>query len=274
MTAIIAWSTFDGKPGAASLYLASDSRITAERAGVGHDIIDDQFQKVFGAVDSPDIFAICGPIQGTLTFIPALMKEAKKLRDSCSYGEGAESQFPEDLFRSVLRNSNFGLLQGLAIFHAYRFGARRFGLTKVTFKNQPIPTFTVYSLREGGGLLFRDGSGDEMVRKTQSEYYDLEAESQGYSRWFWMSFHASLTNSQEVTCGGAPQLVGLYGKGGGIDLGVRFRAAAFVSGKRCARDDIEYRDELFQRVDASGILFPRAQPHARMGSPRIFKFAL
>ena len=112
-----------------------------------------------------------------------------------------------------------------------------------------------------------------MVKKKREEYHDQEAEAKGYSRWLWMSFYASLAQSNEPTCGGAPQIAALYGKGGGQTLGVYFANEAFVAGKLCVRSDIEYRDELFQRVDSSGTRLPGTQPHARMGKPRLFKFA-
>ena len=273
MTAIIAWFTFDGKPGAASLYLASDSRITTKRADGGYDVLDDNFQKVFASPDSPDIFTFCGPTQGGQTLMDELKKTAVVIRSLKGYGPGAESQFSEDLFRTVLTSKSFGLQPGLRVFHGYRFGTRRFGLTKVTLGASQKHSFTTYPLSQDGGLLFRDGSGDEMVKKTQGEYCDLEAESKGYSRWLWMSFHASLAQCTEVTCGGAPQLAALYGHNGGQTLGVYFKNEAFVEGKPCVRGDIEYRDELFQRVDAYGKRLPGAQPHARMGRPKIFKFA-
>jgi hypothetical protein len=159
------------------------------------------------------------------------------------------------------------------VFHGYRFGTRRFGLTAMTLDAHLSPDFRTYPLLTNGGILARDGSGDEMVQKMEAEYFDLEAESKGYSRWFWMSFHASLEQCKEATCGGAPQLAGLHGQNGGKMLGVYFRGAAFVGGLPCVRSDIEYRDELFQRVDAWGIRLQGARPHARMGRTRFFEFA-
>ncbi len=273
MTAILSWITNDGKPGAASLYLASDSRISRKRADGGYDVLDDNFQKVFASPQTPDIFAFCGPVVGVPALIEELIKAAVQVRGAKGYGERAESVFSEDLFGCVLKQRAFGVQAGLSVFHGYRFGTRRFGLTKVTIGDNQAPTFSPYGFGADWGLLAVDGKGDDMVEKKQEEYLSLEAESKGYSRWLWMSFYASLVNASEVTCGGAPQLAGLYGENGGNVLGVYFKGAAFVEGKLCVRADIEYRDELFQRVDASGSRLPNAQPHARMGKPRIFQFA-
>ena len=273
MTAIIAWCTCDGKEGPASLYLASDSRITSKLSNGDVKINNDNFQKVFASPDTPDIFAFCGPIQGIGPLMNALMKTAGEIRNERMYGEGAENHFSEDLFQSVLRQGTLDLRSGLRVFHGYRFGTRRFGLTSMTLDVHLVPTLKIHVLKADGGILARDGSGDEMVLKRLVEYYDLEAESKGYSRWFWMSFHASLEQCKEVTCGGPPQLAALYCQNDGYLLGVRFRDAAFVGGKPCVRDDIEYRDELLQRVDAYGKLLPGAQPHARMGRTRLFEFA-
>jgi hypothetical protein len=273
MTAIVAWITNDGNPGAASLYLAADSRITSKRPDGGCEIRDNHFQKVFASPQTPDIFAFCGPVSGVPALIDELIKAAEQVRGAKVYGEGAESVFSEDLFGYALKAKTFGIHAGLSVFHGYRFEARRFGLTKVTFADNQPHTFRHYCFETDWGLLAVDGRGDEMVSIKQQEYIRLESESKGYSRWLWMSFVASLKECTEPTCGGAPQLVGLYGKNGGNVLGVYFKDKAFVEGKLCIRGDIEYRDELFQRVDATGKLLPGAQPHARMRRPRIFQFA-
>lgn len=273
MTAIIAWLTHDGKPGAASLYLASDSRITTKRAGGGINVKNDNFQKVYTSPDTPDILAFCGPINGVSSLMDALINTAAKIRKERTYGDGAESQYSEDLFQTVLRQGSYSLLPSLRVFHGYRFGARRFGLTSMTIDDHVEPNFKTHVLPKDWGLLASDGSGDKMVGKKRVEYIELESESKGYSRWFWMSFYASLAKCSEVTCGGPPQLAVLYGHNGGNMLGVYFGDAAFVAGQPCVRSDIEYRDELFQRVDAYGNLLPDAQPHARMGKPRLFKFS-
>lgn len=273
MTAIISWITNDGKPGAASLYLASDSRISTRLADGSYQINDDRCQKLFTSKESPDIFAFCGPLSGIKEFIGALIIAAPKAREAIYYGEGAESLFAEDLFRHVLGQNEFGLLQGLTVFHGYRFGTRQFGLTSVVFTHNQKISFKHHSPNADWGLLAVDGNGEKMVVKQQSEYIDTQSESKGYSRWLWMSFYDSLIEPTNPTCGGAPQIAALFGRNGGVELGVYFKDAAYVAGKPTVRDDIEYRDELFQRVNAQGILLPNAQPQARMGKPRVFEFA-
>ena len=96
MTAIVAWITNDGKPGAASLYLASDSRISRERTDGGYDVLDDNFRKVFASPQTPDIFAFCGLVVGVPALIEELIKAAVQVRGAKGYGEGAESVFSED----------------------------------------------------------------------------------------------------------------------------------------------------------------------------------
>lgn len=273
MTAIIAWSTFDGHEGPASLYMASDSRFSLERPGGVWDAISDNNQKVFPSEKSPDVFGFCGPIAGVEKLVLLLRDSAVRMRESKGYGPGSESEYSSDIFEAALACGAGELRSGVQVFHGYRFGARQFGLAQVRFTSGGKIERIDYSLPAKGGLLFREGLGDEMVQKTQEEYFDLEAESKGFSRWLWMSFHESLERNPHPTCGGAPQLASLYTKGPGITLGVYFNGVGYVSGKPCNREDIEYRDALFQRVDAQGVRLPKAQPHARMGQARLFQFA-
>jgi hypothetical protein len=69
--------------------------------------------------------------------------------------------------------------------------------------------------------------------------------------------------------GGGPQLVGLYRKGPGRTFGTVFGGKRYFAGAPVARDaassdTVEWRNELFERVD--GVTARRldgAQPHAR-----------
>lgn len=274
MTAIIAWSTFDGhEEGPASLYLASDSRISRERPQGGWDVVSDEHQKVFASESSADVFGFCGPIAGVDALVKLLFECATRVRDSKCYGPGNESVYSSDIFEAALASGGHALQSGLQVFHGYRFDTRRFGLSQIRANSRGGFDRFDYLLPTKGGLLFRDGSGHEMVRKTQDEFFDAESESKGFSRWLWMSFHESLEKNTHPTCGGSPQLVGLYTKGPAMPLGVYFKGRGFVFGKPCDRTDIEYRDVLFQRVRVNGELLPNAQPHARMGRARLFQFA-
>jgi hypothetical protein len=274
MTAIIAWSTFDGhEEGPASLYLASDSRISRELPGGGWDVLGDSHQKIFASEQTADIFGFCGPIEGVEKVVRLLRESAVRMRESKGYGPGSETEYSSDIFEAALAEGAEALRSGVQIFHGYRFKGRRFGLAQVRATSDGQFARIDYSLPDKGGLLFREGLGAQMVQKSQEEYFDTEAESKGFSRWLWMSFHESLERNPHPTCGGAPQLAGLYTRGPGITLGVCFKGIGYVSGKQRNCDDIEYRDVLFQRVDARGVRLPNAQPHARMGRARLFQFA-
>lgn len=273
MTAIIAWSTFDGHDGPASLYLASDSRISREISNNNWETVSDTHKKIFASPETPDLFGFCGPISGMDELFPLLCSCAAHIRKSKGYGPGSEAQYSTDIFNAATDRGSHSLSAGVQIFHGYRFDTRRFGLSQVSMSKDGKFHRIDYKLPEKGGLLFREGLGDEMVQKTQEEYFDAEVESKGFSRWFWMSFYESLQNSSHPTCGGAPQLAALYTKSSAVTLGVFFKGAGYVCGQPCMLDDREYRDALFQRVDARGALLPKAQPHARMGQARLFQFA-
>ncbi len=271
MTAIIGWSTSDGH-GVASLYLGADSRISAQEAGGRTRVVDDEFQKTFSSPATPDIFAVSGPITKLDSLIGLLFTEAGRIRAEISFSAEAIGEFTRELIARISQRCNATDYTGLCLLHGYRFRDRDFGLTRVAFGEKLI--LEELPLRSTGGLLVVDGAGRPMVEMVQGEYISKESEAKEFSRWFWMSFVKSLDPATNKTCGGAPQLVGLYTKGPGVPLGVFFRNRGYVFGKPIDRTDLEYRDELFQRVNNYGLLLGGAQRHARkLGSPRHFDFA-
>jgi hypothetical protein len=263
MTAVISWSTFCGH-GTASLYLATDSRRSLQYPDGTLGFDRDDFQKTFASPTTPDIFAVCGKVGRLNSLVPRLFTAASEDRDAVG-GTAAGDEFTQ---RLVGRISDAALYDGLILFHGYRFGVNDFGLNRVQFGR--IPGFKKIPITPKNGLLYRDGSGEEMVRRAQLN--DLETDGRGFSRWYWQSFVLSLNPSTDKSCGGAPQLVGLFQKGAGVSFGIRFNGRTYVNGSSVVGVRIFHvRDELFQRVTPEGNLFENAQPHAR-NFPRIRLF--
>ncbi len=255
MTAIISWSTTSGH-GVGSLYLASDSR-KSFLCGNGDLVFgSDDLQKTFAAPTTADIFAVCGRVDNLSKLIPQLFLAAVNDRDTIG-GTAVADEYTHRLMKNIEKIS---LYDGLILFHGFRFGVNDFGLNRVAFgKSTKI---TKIQIQPANGLLYRDGSGQEMVKRAQLN--DPETDAKGFSRWYWQSFVISLSPSSDTGCGGSPQLVGLFQKGPGVTFGVRFKGESFVNGTLAEGDGIaQVRDELFQRVSTSGILLDKAQKHAR-----------
>jgi hypothetical protein len=236
-------------------------------------VVCDNYQKVFASENTPDVFGFCGPVAGVGELVKLLCDSATNVRKYNGYGSGTEAEYSIDVFEPALAAGANDLRAGVQIFHGYRLGARRFGLSQIQVNSNGEFDRIEYSLSAKSGLLFREGLGHQMVQKIQEEYFDLEAESKGFSRWLWMSFHESLARTPHPTCGGAPQIAALYTKDNAVPLGVFFKGSGYVAGKPSNRNDVEYRDALFQRVDARGVRLPNARPHAQMGRARLFQFA-
>ena len=235
---------------------ASDSRTSRIYSDGTSSFDRDDFQKTFASPATPDIFAVCGRVQGVPSLISDLFCAAGEDRARMS-GTAVADGYTERLLQRISNTASFA---GLVLFHGFRFNVNDFGLTRIELGPQPRLTRIILTPRSG--LLYRDGSGESMVQRTQLN--DPETDAKGFSRWYWQSFVLSLNPSSDASCGGAPQLVGLFQKGPGISFGVRFNGTTYLNGSVSADTSLsEVRDELFQRVSSSGELLKKAQQHAR-----------
>ena len=265
MTAIIAWSTFDGH-GTASIYLASESRLSQPTGGGrAPRVLRDDFRKTFGSRQTPDIFAVCGTVvalQPLIDELCAAAQEERQARAARAQLNSDHVNYSKDIVTRVTARIPLGRHSGLILFHAYRFGTLDFGLQRIALGLNPA--YTRIILEPTKGMLYRDGSGREMVEREQTN--DPETDARGFSRWFWQSFVSSLQAPTDPSCGGPPQLVGLYREGNAVPYGVHFKEAVFLDGallKAPPAQQLEFRDELFQRTLFSGALVDGAQRHAR-----------
>jgi hypothetical protein len=187
MTAVIAWSTFDGH-GTASIYLASDSRLSqAASTGRPGGVLSDNFRKTFGSCETPDIFAICGSVNALQRLIDELYVAAQEERGARAARDHPNSDhlnYSRNVVTRLAARVQLARHAGLIVFHAYRFGTLDFGLQRIAFGVDT--TYTRIVLRPRSGLLYRDGSGRGMVEREQT--HDPETDARGFSRWFWQSF--------------------------------------------------------------------------------------
>jgi hypothetical protein len=269
MTAIQAWITKDNH-GFASLYLASDSRVSLYYPrSKKFDVESDSGTKTFASESTPDIFAACGTIgseERLRRVVEALGKLLPTIRSTiglkCS-GSAYSLKVKAAIYSS---KPAIDIPEGLIVFHGYRFGTQNFGLVRFAFakvNNSLDATVTTYRLSSSTGLIRWDGTGGQMVRETRKHY--TRDDAYGFSRWLWQIFCASLKDPSDPRSGGPPQLVGLYRSGNGVRLGVFFEARASVAGKEPNPEDaskMEFRDGLFQRVDIHGNRLKGAQIHS------------
>lgn len=265
MTTLASWITNDSH-GIASLYIASESRVTRPAGdGVVPRVISDSYQKTFASTETPDIFGIFGIVTHAPEIINALLPKLQSLRDS-----NLTSDYSLAVSNAIsrIRLQHFDHTS-FEIIHGYRMGRRDFGCSRISVKvaNGSVSTTTIpMPLQHNHSFHCTWASGGPYIYDVQRD--DLETDARGLSRWHWQTFYDAISRTADPYSGGAPQLVGLYTKGNGIPLGVFYSGSRYIFGSRVDSlmliKTVEWRDDLFQRVDGeTGKLLPGAQRHAR-----------
>lgn len=268
MTTLIAWLGVDSR-GPTSMYFASDSRVSWD----GRPGVWDCGQKLFASNAQPEIFGFTGYVN-----LPAsiLSKACTQIdRGLRSPNDEASIEGRVDwLYRLVKRevdlhpswrNEDFNIFYGVRVgagmpdrsaFHLQLF-AWDSANTTLTEAALPIPSCS--------SVLRTAGSGKECLDKVCNAW---ERSDQGNtSRTMFSAFCDALKSGKDPMSGGEPQLVGLYRRGTGKIFGVVTERGPSFQGQLDSAlfqvTDIEWRDSLFQRVDAHGRLLKKAQPHVR-----------
>lgn len=248
MTSIQVWAGVDSH-GVASLYIASDSRITW---GPGHHW--DQGRKVFAADRQPHIFGYWGDV-----LFPALA--LPQISDQIDYGL-TQGRHQEE-WRRVLMGRTRALWRDypgeerrdFGIAHGYRLGmgtASQFGLTILTYRARD-DTWDALSIEmpKSSAVLHIAGSGIPSVREAQSLWE--ASTSGGTSRAVYSAFVESVLSGHDDKSGGAPQLCGLYRIEGGRVMGTVLGKRRYFAGAGIESPEntelVQWHNELFEVTD-------------------------
>ncbi|MDC0274181.1 MAG: hypothetical protein P8M30_13345 [Planctomycetaceae bacterium] len=165
MTSLISWTGIDNR-GPASLYIASDSRLSNSTASW------DCGRKVFACRNSPDIFGYCGAVLlpsqiiSQLTdaidsgiLFPVDATPEQRLLIAKQYISDAASSFPEQ--------SPFKIAYGTR--NGEGFGAS-FYVATISWVNNKKVKVAEYEMPEQSDLVFAAGSGKPVVEDFQFEW--------------------------------------------------------------------------------------------------------
>lgn len=268
MTTLIAWVGVDSR-GPTSLYFASDSRISWDR----QPSIWDCGQKLFASSVGSEIFGFTGYVllpQSILSKACTLID--RKLRSSSDEAsiDGRVDWLNRLVKREVdqhpnWRNEDFTIFYGARIGYGMP-GRATFHLHMIawdskssTLKEAPVP------IPDHSAVLRTSGSGKPRLDIISNAW---ERSGQGNtSRTMFSAFCDTVKLGDDPMSGGEPQLVGLYREGPANIFGVVTENGASYQGQLGtalpATANIEWRDPLFQRVDAQGRLLKKAQRHGR-----------
>ena len=261
MTSFVAWIGVDSR-GPASVYLASDSRISW-----GQNLVWDYARKLFASQRNPELLGYVGDV----LFPSLVLGQLTSAIDLGSLLDGAASPTEKwTRIQSCIKQS----------FSAFPSSERRtFTVVYATRELEGMNSkFYVRTLSWGieeswaeaaipipsaSGLLHVLGSGAGSILRWQQRW---DSSSQGRtSRAVFSAFCDALQSGEDPLTGGAPQLVGLYRQGPGRALGVVYESKPFLFGLHAdpfrGSADLEWRDGLFERCDPTGQVLAEAQRH-------------
>jgi hypothetical protein len=227
-------------------------------------VVTDSAQKVFAASTSPEILGYYGtaafPSQvlsdvlgliNTNRFFPSEAPSAEKWEKLQTYIKAR--------FIGLTRHPCFEIIYGTrdrenldASFYVY--GLAWSGQWSVS--SYPIPKHS--------GIIESFGTG---AKEFKSTFMSKKDTFQRTTRCIFITFCEFLGNAQIDSCGGAPQLVGLYRTGPGRSFGVIFNSERFLNGRKVELSGdlarLEWRNELFERCNYRDMMrIGNAQKHS------------
>lgn len=268
MTSLVAWIGVDSR-GPASIYLASDSRIS----WAIEKTVDtwDYGRKLFASKSQPEILGYVGdvlfPSQALgqvidlidlgVLFVDAdgpaekWAKIVSLLQDSFQVYP-SRSAHPFEVVYCTRENGGMG-----SVFHMFTLRWRRD--TGWTI-NQG------WRIPEMSNVIATFGSGHDQVKQWHNQWQRAIGES--VSRSVFGAFCDALRSGGDVFTGGAPQLAGLYRERPAETFGVIYEGRRYLMGvplpDSLVCDAIEWRNELFERCDGHTMKpLEGAQRHSR-----------
>lgn len=268
MTSFVAWLGADSR-GPTSLYFASDSRITWGKDKRGWET----GRKVFGCQSAAELFGFTGYIllpQSIITRVVDFI-DSRVLPPLA----GCSASARVETLRAIVQREVDSHLQpfedDFSVFYAAREGEgmpphATFHVFEV-YCNAARRSVEVFSfgIPAESSMLVAHGTGAGAVRGWVNKW--ALSDQGGTSRAVFSAFCDSLRSGEDPRTGGEPQLVGLYRQGHARQFGVVSAKGASIGGLLQVPVDprarIEWRDELFQRVEIRGRLKNAAQRHSR-----------
>ena len=251
MTSLVAWVGVDSR-GPASIYLASDSRISWSSNQVWN-----YGRKLFASRKHPDILGYYGDVLFPSQALGRLLDliDADLLLD-----HNDSPQARREKISATLRKSFEGYPQEkvfnetFTIVYCTRENERMtsvFHLSLLRWNKVSGWTEELLSLPSESGIIRSFGTGEQSITKWHSRWNNTkEART---SRGVFSAFCDALHSGEDKYSGGAPQLVGLYRKGMGETFGIVFQNERFIFGFPVGKSEkleaVEWRNSLFERCD-------------------------
>lgn len=272
MTVLIAWAGVDAR-GPASLYLASDSRISWFN-GQAWDL----GRKLFLTRTKAHILGFYGdvvfPSQVLAQMVDLIDSElifASDASPSFCIQQIVESvtasltEYPESASR------DFGIVHGMRQGELMECG---FHLSTVNFKNRVTGPIQQVEIGHQSDVLVALGSGTSSFRESMDRW--TRSDVGGTSRAVFSALADSIRGGQDPNTGGPPQLVVIYRKGPARACGVVWQRKRWVLGKEVGSDvnlrGTKWHNDLFEVVNPVGLTREKtSQPQPRPHSLEAYK---
>jgi len=253
MTLIVSWIGVDQKKNGnriSSLYIASDSRFSWGKSGKY-----DYGVKVFGCVNSPEIFGFCGDVLFPSNLINQLITQIDN--GIFFYDTDCEKIKSKKIFdfisEAITLYPNFALTQNFTIIHGTRI-SQEFSLhkylydckiRKFTYNQIDLPLFSTKVFSGGSGAKEFNVDFEHFEKESHNEYRT--------SRGVYQCLIKTLNKIKDIYTGGNPQIIGLYRNKNSILLGSVFEEKLYLYGREYLQnvnaDNIEWRNENFERTN-------------------------
>lgn len=252
MTTLLSWTGVDTH-GSASIYIASDSRISWEEKRFW-----DVGRKVFASKTKPEIFGYCGSVAFPIQILGQLVE----LIDSgLLFSENETYDSKLEKVRLAIEESYGNLPTSQKgechVLYATRVGTRMrstFHAARIKINGKNVIKENI-ELPEKSGLIISAGSGKVALKSWYEEWVGLPNKdphrSGRTSRNVFSAFCDSLESQADRLSGGAPQLVGIYRVGAANSYGIIHNNKRFLNGievkPTSSLNEIEWRNLLFER---------------------------
>lgn len=275
MTLVVAWLAVDPH-GTSSAYITSDSRISW-----GDGNYFDYARKVFAFNNSPDILGYCGEVlfpSIVLSQITEMADCGLLFKDNYSCQEKFEV-IKETLIKALSNYPNkiehiTGEKLQLVYVSRESMDNKKFFCQLIEWNRLSGWSNKEIELPKSSGILLAIGSGSNEFNENYRKNYK-KGDNEGTSRNVFHCFCDTLFNIKDTSCGGAPQLVGIYRKpkSNAVKFGIIKDKKKYLFGAEVDNlinsDNIEWRNDLFEECSGETLL---KLDHAQYQPNRLKKY--
>lgn len=251
LTSLVAWIGADSR-GPASLNIACDSRISwIAGQSVSHHW--DHGKKAFASMTAPLIAGYVGDVLFPALVLPGAIDRIDR---QVFRTDGAAVEGVISVIRRAWRDYPKAERRPVAIYIGHRVGEgrpSRFRLTQLSNKDGGVDSWQTHDLPipTTSNYLVVDGSGQAAIVQALKAWQETSAG--GTSRSIFSGFVDAVVAGVDPKSGGSPQLASLYRIGPGRLLGIIHQNQRYFAGMHLIGDeaveDVEWRNELFERTD-------------------------